>query len=194
MEQEYSIQDPVALRIWNQYFKRVDYVLNSVPPLQREEITMELRHQLYEHYTIDDAFTEADKMLNAIDKLGEPEEYLKPIIEDIKVSEVLVRYNPVDVFKKLFDEPFANLRQFLFCTVMLLGYIFLFLIFLISILKIIIPEIGVYFHESGGISIGITSDPNAVELLGYWLIPIGLIFSSIMYIALTKILEHISGQ
>ena len=194
MEQEYPIQDPIALRIWNQYFKRVDYVLKSVTLTQREEIVIELRHQLYENYVLDDAFTEADKMLNAIDKLGEPEAYLKPIIEDIKVSEVLMRYYPMAIFKKLFHTPFTNLRQLLFCTVMLLGYIFLLLVFLISILKIIIPEIGVYFHESGGISIGITSDPNAVELLGYWLIPIGLIFSSIMYIALTKILEHISGQ
>ena len=194
MEQEYHIEDPIAMRIWDQYFKRVDYVLQSVVPDQQQKIIKELRQQLYAYYIVDEGFSDPERMLNAVDKLGEPESYLKSIIEDIKVREALLRYNPIVILKQLFHAPFSNLRQFLFCCIMGAGYLFLFLLFLLSVLKICIPEIGLYFHDSGGISVGITSDPHAVELLGKWLIPLGVIFSVMMYIALTKILEHISGK
>jgi hypothetical protein len=186
------IKDPIALRIWNQYFKHANYVLSAVLEPQREEILNELKKKLYENFTIDGAFDDAHRMLDAIETLGQPDEYLKPIISDIILSRILTRYSPINILKKLLHSPFYSFKRFLFSILMGLGYLFLTIVFMFSILKVFIPETGLYLHESGGISIRICSDINSTELLGYWLIPIGITLSLLMYITLTNILKHVS--
>ena len=160
------IKDPVTLRIWSQYFKRADYVLQAVPEPEKDEIVDELKKKLYEDFTIDGAFDDAHRMLDAIDKLGEPEDYLKPIVSDIKLSNILSRYSPLDIIKKLYHAPFSSMRQFLFCILMSLGYILLTIILIVSILKIFVPELGLYINDSGEIFFGFSSGINATELLG----------------------------
>ena len=186
------IKDPIAWRIWSQYFKRANYVLSTLPQPEREEILQELAKEIYEDFTNDAAFDDAHRMLDAIEKLGEPEEYLKPIVSDIKLSWILSRYNPINILKKIFHAPFTSFREFCFSMFMGFGYLFLFGVFIFSLLKIFIPETGIYLDSNGALSIRFSSEFNSTELFGYWLIPIGIAISLLIYIALTNILKHFS--
>jgi uncharacterized membrane protein len=191
-EYKQLIKDPITLRIWTQYFNRVKYVLDTIPIAQRDEIIDELKRQLYDNFITDDDFDDAHRMLNAIDKLGQPEEYAKPIVRDVVLSQIMHRYSPLIIFKRLFQAPFSSFRQLLFSLFMALGYVLLTIVFLISLLKIFVPGTGLYLHDSGELSFGFSPHFNTTEILGYWLIPIGITLSLLMYIALTNILKHIS--
>ena len=186
------IKDPTAWRIWDQYFKRTNYVLNELPREQREEINKEIAEKIYANFTMDGAFDDAHRMLDAVESLGEPEEYLKSIISDIKLSRILSRYNPVNIIRSIFHSPFTGFREFCFSALIGIGYLFLLALFFFSLLKIFIPGTGIYIESNGALFIGFSARPDSTELLGYWLIPAGMILSLVIYIALTNILKHFS--
>ena len=191
MKVEKILSDTVAKKIWHQYFRRVKRCAKPLNSNQQEELILEIQDHLLESFKQETGDYEAEKLLNAIDKLGDPEEYLRPIIADRLLSSASNTLNPKTVFKGLYYDLFGNIKGFLLSVAFSLGYLAAFVFAVLSILKIFFPDnIGFFINETGGILIGIIGGESLkTDILGYWDVPLGLLVSSIIYLVLTRNLK-----
>jgi phosphotransferase system glucose/maltose/N-acetylglucosamine-specific IIC component len=65
---------------------------------------------------------------------------------------------------------------------------------MMAILKLFFPKnVGLFIYNSGGVAFGVIGDPTNVrrEILGYWIIPIGIVLSLLIYLFLTRLLREL---
>jgi uncharacterized membrane protein len=191
MNVEKILSDSVAIKIWHQYFRRVKRCAKPLKSNQQEELILEIQDHLLESFKQETGDKEAEKLLNAIDKLGDPEEYLRPMIADRLLSSASSTLNPKTVFKGLYYDLFGNIKSFLLSLAFSLGYLTAFVFAVLSILKIFFPDnIGFFINETGGVLIGIIGGESLkTDILGYWDVPLGLLVSLIIYLVLTRNLK-----
>ena len=192
MNYELKFNDDVARKIWNNYFKRVDKSMRSIQKTKREELKLEIQGHLLE--SMEDASTDSDssKLMDAIDRLGEPEDFIKPMIADKLLLDASKTFNPRNVFMGLFFNLHSSIKRAVLTMIISLGYCFLFCIAVMTIMKIIIPShVGVFLPENGGITtVGILVNPGPhKEILGFWTIPIGVVCTALLYTGLTRLLR-----
>ena len=72
-----------------------------------------------------------------------------------------------------------------------IGYLLTFIMGLMSFAKFFIPEkVGLFFWPDGGWGFGIIEvTDGASEILGYWIVPLGLLIAFVLYFILTQILK-----
>ena len=193
MNGEKILSDTVAIKIWHQYFRRVKRCAKPLKSNQQEELILEIQDHLLESFKQETGDKEAEKLLNAIDKLGDPEEYLRPMIADRLLSSASSTLNPKTVFKGLYYDLFGNIKSFLLSLAFSLGYLTAFVFAVLSILKIFFPDnIGFFVGQNGSILIGIIGGESLkTDILGFWDIPLGLLVSLIIYLVLTRNLKVI---
>jgi uncharacterized membrane protein len=191
MKVEKILSETVAKKIWHQYFRRVKRCARPLKSHQQEELILEIQDHLLESFKQKTGNNEAEKLLNAIDKLGDPEEYLRPMIADRLLSSASSTLNPKTVFKGLYYDLFGNVKSFLLSLAFSLGYLAAFVFAVLSILKIFFPDnIGFFINETGGILIGIIGGESLkTDILGFWNVPLGLLVSLIIYLVLTRNLK-----
>ena len=191
MKVEKILSDTVAKKIWHQYFRRVKRCAKPLKSHQQEELILEIQDHLLESFKQETGNNEAEKLLNAIDKLGDPEEYLKPMIADRLLSSASSTLNPKTIFRGLYYDLFGDIKSFLLSLAFSLGYLAAFVFAVLSILKIFFPDnIGFFINETGGILIGIIGGESLkTDILGYWDVPLGLLVSLIIYLVLTRNLK-----
>jgi uncharacterized membrane protein len=199
MNVEKLLSDTVAKKIWHQYFRRVKRCAKPLKSNQQEELILEIQDHLFESFKQETGNKEAEKLLNAIDKLGDPEEYLRSMIADRLLSSASSTLNPKTVFKGLYYDLFGNIKSFLLSLAFSLGYLTAFVFAVLSILKIFLPDnIGFFINKNGGVLIGIIGgEPLKTDILGYWDVPLGLLVSLIIYLVLTrnlKVVKRASSQ
>lgn len=191
MNGEKILSNTVAKKIWHQYFRRVKRCAKPLKSNQQEELILEIQDHLFESLKQETGNNEAEKLLNAIDKLGDPEEYLRPIIADRLLSSASSTLNPKTIFKGLYYHLFGDIKNFLLSLAFSLGYFTAFIFAVLSIFKIFFPDnIGFFINENGGILIGIIGGESLkTDILGYWDVPLGLLVSLIIYLVLTRNLK-----
>ena len=182
MSFEPKFNDDVARKIWNNYFKRVDKSTRSIPKAKREELKLEIQGHLLE--SMEDASTDSDssKLMDAIDRLGEPEYYIKPMIADKLLLDASKTFNPRNVFMGLFFNLHTSIKRAVLTMV----------IAFMTILKIIMPgHVGIFLPTNGGgTTIGLLVNPGLhKEILGFWVIPIGVVCTVLLYTGLTRLLR-----
>jgi uncharacterized membrane protein len=206
MNREQLFQEKLTLKIWDQYFNRVNRLAKTLSESQKKELRLEIQDHLYASFKEEQGQTEAERLMNAIEKIGEPEEYIKPLIADILLSDASRSLNPKNIFKGLYHYVYGGISKFFIGLVYTLGYFFVILFGLMGLLKTFFPNnIGWFIHESGAVTLGISaknkfnvgivgdSTPIVNEILGYWVIPIGLICSCVLFLILTKRLKSLKG-
>ena len=88
-----------------------------------------------------------------------------------------------------------GVKQFIFSMLIGFGYLLAFYFFLSAVLKVFFPEyIGVYLSPSNILFIGYVDSESFTELLGYWLIPVGLGVAVSLQMFLNKILTRKIGR
>jgi len=191
MNVEKILSGTVTKKIWHQYFRRVKRCAKPLKSHQQEELILEIQDHLLESFKQETGNNEPEKLLNAIDKLGDPEEYLRPMIADRLLSSASSTLNPKTVFKGLYYDLFGDIKSFLISLAFSLGYLAAFIFAVLSIFKIFFPDnIGFFINENGGILIGIIGgEPLKKDILGYWDVPLGLLVSSLIYLVLTRNLK-----
>ena len=75
------------------------------------------------------------------------------------------------------------------------GYLLSFFMFFIAIAKLVFPEhVGLYISDSGFPILGYVDAEGFIELLGYWLTPLGLILAIALQMFLNMLLRRKSTQ
>ncbi|NVK52187.1 MAG: hypothetical protein HWD85_04575 [Flavobacteriaceae bacterium] len=184
---EIQFTDKNVQRVYKNYINSIKNVTKPLLQSDRNEILMEFNSHIYESLNNNEKSTELDNLLNAIDKLGAPEEVLKPLIADKLLEKATKSFNPIDVFKALALNIGNGISYIIFTILYLCLGGFIFLIFA----KIKNGDkLGMYMQDGKFQAIGMLSDTTDYqEVLGNWFIPVMLLCIVVLYLFITLLLK-----
>jgi uncharacterized membrane protein len=187
--EEIKFSQIASQRIYSDYMKRVKKATNSLSKEDQNDIYMEFNSHIYESLQHKSNANEIDLLLDVIERLGTPEEVLKPLVADKKLEQATKTFNPVHVFKALVLNFTNGISYVFFFLLYLLLFAFVFLIFA----KIINPsEVGLFMQNKSIIAMGyIKTDDNenVREVLGNWFIPFTSLCILVFYFLITALLK-----
>jgi uncharacterized membrane protein len=189
--------DPVAGRIWAQYFRRMSRLLRALDEAQARELTLEVQGHLWESFRSENAGSEAERLLNAIDRLGEPESFVGPMRADRLLEKASKSFRLKDVGKGLYYHLVGGTRKIALGVVYVMGYLLAFGLALIAVLKIVFPgHVGLFLFGDGGFVFGYTWDLTGLrtEVLGYGIIPLCGLAAVGIYLGLTRLLKALKRR
>jgi uncharacterized membrane protein len=176
-------------RVYNDYMKRVKKATDSLSKQNQDDIYMEFNSHIFEAIQHKNGVNEIDLLLDILDKLGIPEEVLKPLVADKKLEQATKTFNPIHVFKALF----LNLTNGITYIIFFILYLFLFGFVFLIFAKIVNPtEVGFFYKNTSFWVLGISKNTHAhgvTELLGNWFIPVMLLSMVVFYLLLTLLLK-----
>ena len=186
---------PAAQDLWVGYLDRVDALCGLLDRRQRADIQMELKAHLLESYIQIHDGDEATRITAAINKLGQPEEFIPLWVEERLLDGARAGSSTRNLFHLLRINALKSIRQFFISMLMGFGYLLSFFLFIIAVMKLVFPEhIGLYISDSGIPIIGYVDAEGFTELLGYWLTPLGLIVAVALQWFLNMLLGRRSTQ
>ena len=192
MNGEQFFTDKVAEKIWAQYFRRLDRQIRPLDEVQRRELTIEIKSHLLESFRGETTGSEAERLLNALDRLGEPESFIGPMRSDRLLTKAAKSMKPKDVLKGLYYHLAGGTRKLFLGLLFVLGYILDIGLVLMAVAKVIIPShVGLLLFNDGHGVFGMALDVTGLksDVFGYGIIPICLALAFGLYFGLTKLLK-----
>lgn len=172
------------------YMHELKHNLNILDNETKDDILNELASHIYESMCMlqDKKLSEEERLGKVLSQLGNPTKIAQLYISEARLKKNLIKGNPLKIIK------YATLCIVRTGKYLISGILYLFsIIFLIlSILKIFMPNSIGFFYNYEQFFIGYTSemDSSMNDILGYWFIPISLIFSSILYLTGTVLIKR----
>jgi hypothetical protein len=174
--------------LYTRYIQRVRKNISSLPDNEIEEIIAELDSHIYEalqlnDYRQDSEFQTLEAILN---RLGQPESYLTPLIAKKKLVSAFSKYNIINILRAIFLI-FRTTGKYFVISIL---YLFILTFGIVVIAKLLYPQKTGFFIKDGqmlGIGYLYKINTDATELLGYWLIPIMLVLIVLFYLIITFI-------
>ena len=188
---EIQFIDSHAQRVYRNYIQSIRNATKELTAEDSLEILMEFNSHLYESVQINrfaeikNSKLEIDNLLNAIDKLGEPEEVLKPFIADKMLDKATRSFKPTDIFKALFLNIGNGIGYFIFGILYFLIGMFTLFIFLRIFLG---NEINLFIGD-GTYLIGSLDESEGLYVLDNWFIPVMLLLNLALYFIITMALK-----
>ncbi len=180
-----------SYNIYHSYIQNVKKAASVLSNNDVNDILNEIDSHIYESFIDNnDIQSEKDRIEIVLRKLGTPESYLKPIIAERKLKKAVNKYNIWGILKGIWSVVLAGSKYALLSIM----YFFILTGGIIIIAKILYPnKTGLFVSDGDFVALGFTSDINseAVELLGYWLIPIMILAILFFYFAMTFILKKL---
>lgn len=181
-----DFEDKNAQRVYDNYIKSLRNVLKPILDEDRQEVLMEFNSHIYECIQNNKSKSELNELLNAIDKLGSPEEVLKPLIADKLLEKATKSFNPIHILKALSLNIANGVSYIIFFLLYLSLGFFVFFIFA----KLFNSNVGMYFKEGEFKVLGLVNETSAYqEVLGYWFIPVMILATVILYFIITLLLK-----
>jgi len=194
MNAPFPIKSQTALLVWNIFDRELIHKLKPLPEEERADIRMEILSHLYES-TIrnqDSSDTEEVRLINAISRLGSPEEYLDPLISDILLHQKTSKGNPLAVLQSLQASAKKGLIHGLMTLVLGMGYFWVIMIFVMSVIHIVNPDVGIWYYPTGEVSLSFEAQPGAAQWNTDWFSVVGILSSSTAYWGLNRLLGYLN--
>jgi len=184
-----EFKNSLTQRIYNDYFKRVERNIKLLSEKDKVEFLMEINSHIFEAMKTYSFENESDNLLNVLEKLGEPEDYLKAIVADKKFKEAVRTFNPGTVFQALV----LNIKRGVVYSLFAIFYLILFAFVFLIPAKIIWPaKTGLFYMNGQFHAFGFVSNVNNMdELLGFWFIPLVSLLVVLFYLVITLFLRLI---
>lgn len=185
-----NFKHTASQKIYDNYMRRIKRVTSVLSKEDREEVLLEFNSHIFEATQLENKTSEVHILLDVLNKLGDPEEVLKPLIADKKLSQATKSLNPIHIFRALVLNIGNGISYFIFSILYLSLFGFIYAI----IQKLINPnDVGLFFRNGsfenlGGYK-GITADDGVVEVLGNWFVPVMLICIIVLFIIITLLLR-----
>lgn len=191
--EDLKFEQKASQRIYSDYMKRIKKATASLSKNNQDDIYMEFNSHIFEAIQHNKEKNEIDALLDIIEKIGIPEEVLKPLVADKKLEQATKTFNPIHVFKALILNFTNGVSYIIFFVLYLFLFGFVFLIFA----KIFNPTlVGLYmkkeslsFFVLGMISLEDQIKYQATEVLGNWFIPVMLLSIVLFYLLITLLLK-----
>jgi uncharacterized membrane protein len=188
---EIEFKETASKRVYDSYIKRTKKAIRPLPLSDQNDILLEFNSHIYEGLQRNQNKTEIDNLLDILDKLGIPEEVLKPLVADKKMEQATKTFNPLHIIKALALNLTNGISYVIFFILYLLLFGFVYLIYA----KIINPEeVGLFLQNESFLVLGKInqeklSDTRITEVLGNWFIPIVLLSIFASYFLITYLLK-----
>lgn len=190
-----SLKDPEAREAASGYLKKVDKLIRSLSGKDQEDIRMEITAHLEESIQHQQGEDELKAVKAAIHKLGAPEDFIQPLVEERKMNKASRTFKPGHVLSAfLAGTGNTILNMIKYCTLSVL-YSPVLLFILLAIAKLVSPQkVGYYTNEAGKmVFFGYTTvTVSGKEQLGYWIVPVFLGMALIIYLFVTGMLRLFS--
>jgi len=183
-----------AGKILAMYQKRVAYIIKPLSEKDRRDIEMELDSHIYESMARYPKQDEVSTLLYALEKLGEPEQFLPAVVAERKLAQAGKSFNPAHIASALALNIGRGFIKTVLFIISSLLYLFSAALIILSVLKLFSPRhTGVFIDESSHISIAWlqTVRPGTRELLGLWFTPAAIITAALIYVINTILLKYI---
>ena len=183
---ELQFIDSDTQRVYKNYIQSIKNATKELLIEDSQEILMEFNSHIYESMQLKNSKSEINNLLNAIDKLGTPEEVLKPLIADRILNKATRSFKPNDIFYALYLNIGNGISYIIFGALYFLLGVFTIAIFLRIFLG---DEIGLFIGD-GTFLIGSLDESEGInEVLGNWFIPVMLLLNVTLYFIITAILR-----
>lgn len=188
---EIEFTETATKRVYDSYMNRIKKVIKSLPLNDQNDVLLEFNSHIYEGLQRNKNKTEIDSLLDVLDKLGIPEDDLKPLVADKKMEQATTTFNPFHVLKALA----LNITNGISYMIFFILYVLLFGFFYLIYAKITNPSaVGLFFKDDSFLVLGKTNqsyltDSGIVEVLGNWFIPAMLISILAFYFIITFLLK-----
>ncbi|PLX05635.1 MAG: hypothetical protein C0598_14030 [Marinilabiliales bacterium] len=187
-----EFESNTAQRIYNDYLKRVEKKARVLSQDDKTEILMDINSHIYEGIQRETNVNETDSLLNLIEKLGDPDDFMQPIIAERKINEATRTFNPKTVYQALS----FNFKNGIIYSIFSVLYLFLLAFGFLIITKLIIPsKTGLFYYENKFHSFGFVSNNEGMnEILGFWFIPVVLLAAAVFYLIITLLLRLVKKK
>lgn len=188
---EIEFNETASKRVYDSYIKRTKKAIRPLTLSDQNDILLEFNSHIYEGLQRNQNKTEIENLLDILDKLGIPEEVLKPLVADKKMEQATKTFNPLHIIKALVLNVTNGISYVIFFILYLLLFGFVYLIYA----KIVNPkEVGLFFQNDSFLVLGKInqeklSDTGITEVLGNWFIPIVLLSIFVSYFLITYLLK-----
>ena len=98
---EIAFKQSASKKIYGDYIKRIKRMASGLAKEDSTDILMEFNSHIYEGMGRTAAESEVDNLMSIIEKLGAPEEVLKPLVAEKKLHQATRTFNPLHVFKAI---------------------------------------------------------------------------------------------
>lgn len=189
---EIAFENRNCTRIYRDYLKRVRNTVKILNEHNQQEILLEINSHLFEGFSDNpNGRDEVEHLLDILEKLGQPEDFLKPLVANKKLEEATRTFNPLEIVRALTLNITNGISYIIFAILYLFLFGFLFLI----IAKLIDPDhVGLFYRAKDIFILGHYNNSDGVsylqyERLGHWFIPLMITASATLYILLTLLLK-----
>lgn len=189
MNQTFPIESPLAQKVWNNFDRELLHKLKPLPKGEQEDVRLEILSHLYESTAQGQGDTEEFRLIDAIERLGAPEEYLEPLISDILLNQKIANGYPLAVLQSLIASAKQGAFHTLATLVLGMGYFWIIMIFIMSVMHIGNPDVGIWYYETGGLSLSFSAQPDGIQWQPKWFSLIGITSSAFAYWTLNKLLR-----
>lgn len=186
-----EFKETASERVYDSYMKRIKKAVKQLPPRDQNEILLEFNSHIYEGLQRKTDSLEIDHLLDILDKLGIPEEVLKPLVADKKLEQATKTFNPLHIIRALALNITNGISYLIFFVLYLLLFGFVYLIYA----KIVNPEeVGLFLNNNSFMVLGKMNKENLnnaaiTEVLGNWFIPSMLLSIIVSYFIITFLLK-----
>lgn len=165
--------------------------LGNLPAEEVQEILREIRGHILERAEASGELTE-ERMVLILKALGRPEDIAPLYQAEALVSRARASLSPLLILRGALRWAMVSLLGFLSFLVALFGYAMGFGFFLTAVLKPFLPDrVGLWWGpDNYGLGTRDSASP-ATELLGWWIVPVGLLAGTVLVILTTRLLRFL---
>jgi hypothetical protein len=188
----FSIDSEIALKVWNNFERELAHKLKPLPVDEANDVRLEILGHLYDSACNDQAESEESRLINAIERLGDPDEYLTPLIADILLQQKTKKGYPLAILESFLIAASRGLIHMLIIMMMGFAYFNVMMVFVMSIMHLTDPDVGLWLYETGGYALSFEAQTGGVQWLPQWSSLVGIVLSVSAYWLLNKILAWLT--
>lgn len=171
------------------YLMQLRRSLGELPPEEVSEILKEIRGHIFERAEASGELTE-ERLVAILKALGSPEQIAPLYQADVLVARARSSLSPRVVMRGIRRWSTLSVWGFVLFVLGIVGYATGAALVLAGLTKIFAPDrIGAWVGPHNVFDIGVNSDPAARDVLGWWLVPLGLIGGPALFLATTNVLR-----
>ncbi len=170
------------------YLMELRRCLGELPAEEVNDILREIRGHILERAEASGELSE-ERLVAILKALGRPEEIAPLYQAESLLARARTSLSPAVVLKGMLRWAMLSARGFVLFLVGIVGYSLAVGWMIGGIGKLVAPhDVGAWL-SSDGFSIGTNSNPAARDVLGYWLIPVGLTLGTLLFVGTTRLLR-----
>lgn len=171
------------------YLAELRRCLGELPPQEIHEILQEIRGHILERAEASGELTE-DRLVAILKALGRPNEIAPMYQVDAVVAKARASFSPRVVMRGIHRWSMVSVWGLAFFVIGVIGYATGAALILAGVGKIVAPShFGAWVGPHTIFNIGANNDPSARDVLGWWLVPVGLAGGAVLFLAVTRLLR-----